>query len=116
MKKLLSIIPVILLFTSYAIAQEKVQAGARFTETAVAIYNNTTNKITFLLGSNTKLDTFTLKEKEVWLSPPFTFNPIFKMTTQNHTVTYQLKLNNAYMIFWNDRKKYWDLEKTQKRQ
>lgn len=36
------------------------------------------------------------------------------MQTQNHIVTYQLRLGNYYMIFWNEAKKYWDLKKTKK--
>lgn len=112
MKKLLSLLPVILLF-AHGIAQ---QAGERFTKTSVVIYNNTNNKTAILLGSATKLDTFRLKENDVWFSPPFSFNPIIRLQTQGHIVTYQLKRGNYYMIFWNDKKKYWDLKKTKKRQ
>lgn len=112
MKKLLRLLPVILLFYSC----DAQQAGERFTKTSVVIFNNTNNKTTILLGSTTKLDTFKLKENEVWFSPSFTFNPTFKLQTKNHTVAYQLRLDNYYMIFWNNKKKYWDLKKTKKRQ
>lgn len=112
MKKLLSFLTIILVFSSCA-AQ---QAGERFTKTSVVIFNNTDNKTTILLGSTTNLDTFKLKGNEVWFSPSFTFNPTFKLQTQNKTVAYQLKLGNYYMIFWNSKKNYWDIKKTKKKQ
>ena len=110
MKKILSIIPMILVF-AFCAAQ---QVGERLTKSSVVIYNNTKNKKIILLGNNTKLDTFKLMENEVWLSPPFEYDPIFKLQTQNHVVNYQLKPGNYYMIFWNGKKKYWDLKKSKK--
>jgi len=113
MKKLLSALTISFLFISCA---AQYQIADRITKTSVVIYNNTNNELNILLGSKTKLDTFKLEKNDVWLSQPYNFNPIFKIQTQNHIVTYQLRLGKYYMIFWNVKKKYWDLKKTKKRQ
>ncbi len=113
MKKLLSLISTFILFATCT-AQNVQVVGDRISKTSVAIYNYSKNKTTILLGDSTKLDTFKIEDNSIWLSPPFKFNPIFKLQTQNFTVTYQLVLGNTYTIFWNDKKKYWDLKKIKK--
>jgi hypothetical protein len=60
------------------------------------------------------LDTFELKANEVWYSPAYTVDPIIKIQTQNIIKTYQLRLGKNYMIYWNKRKKFWDINKTKK--
>jgi hypothetical protein len=113
MKYLLSIA----IFVTFFASCKAQQAGARFTNTSVVIYNNSNNKMAILLGeSPAKMDTFKLNRSEVWFSPIYNHNPTIKIQTQNHVITYQLRLGNYYMIFWNDKKKYWDVEKTKKRQ
>ena len=112
MKNLLSTLIICLLFFS----GKAQSAGARITKTSVVIYNNSNSTKTILLGNSSKMDTFKIKENDVWFSPIFTFNPILSLQTEHHTATYQLRLDNYYMIFWNGNKKYWDLKKTKKRQ
>ena len=113
MKHLLSILIGIL----FLINCNSQQIGDRVTKTSVVIYNNSNYKISILLGVSTlKMDTFKLKEKEVWLSPVYNRDPTIKLQTQNKVIAYQLKLDNNYMIFWNDKKKYWDIQKTKKKQ
>ncbi len=89
--------------------------GERVLQTSVVIYNNTNQKMSIVLGeSANKMDTFRLKATEVWLSPSYKNNPTVKIQTKNHVVNYQLKLGNYYMIYWNNKKKYWDIKKTSK--
>ncbi len=92
------------------------QAGERITSTLVIIYNNSNSKISILLGPPAgKMDTFNLKGNEVWYSPSYTKDPVIKIKTQSHVVNYQLRIGNSYMIFWNKKKKYWDITKTKNR-
>lgn len=117
MKYLLSIVIFFILLVSCRTQAHSQQLGERLMSTAVGIYNSSNNKITILLGeSSVKMDTFQVKENELWYSPSYNKNPIINIQTQNHLTTYQLKLGNYYMIFWNENKKYWDVKKTKKRQ
>ena len=73
--------------------------------------------ISLLLGEDSlRLDTFKIKGNDVWFSPGYRKDPIIFIQTQAHVSKYQLRLGNYYMIFWNGKKKYWDINKTQKRQ
>ncbi len=113
MKYLLSLV----IFSTLLIPCVAQQAGDRFTKTSVVIYNNSNNKMSISLGeSPAKMDTFKLNKSEVWFSPVYNRNPIIKIRTQNHVISYQLRLGDYYMIFWNNKKKYWDIKKTNKRQ
>jgi hypothetical protein len=88
----------------------------RITQTSVVIYNDSNNRLTVLLGDpSTKMDTIILMENDVWTSPPLSFDPIIKIQTKKHIGEYQLSLGKYYMIYWNDKKKYWDIIKTNKR-
>jgi hypothetical protein len=112
MKNLLNAITFSLLFSSCA-AQ---QVGERIMQTSVVIYNNNNQKMTIVLGEPAiKMDTFILKGGEVWISPVYKKDPTIKIQTKSHVANYQLKLGNYYMIFWNGKKKYWDLKKTSKK-
>lgn len=72
--------------------------------------------MSILLGETPlKMDTFKIKKSEVWLSPAYHYDPIVTIKTQAHIGTYQLKLGNYYMIYWNAGKKYWDIKKTARR-
>lgn len=89
------------------------QVGERIMETTVSIYNASNSEISFVLGDlSTNLDTFRLKKSEVWYSPAYNFDPVLKIQTQKTIKTYQLRLGDSYMIFWNKKMKYWDLTKT----
>ncbi len=112
MKKTLSIIVFFLLIISCN-AQ---QIGERITSTLVIIYNNSNSKISILLGfPPERMDTFNLKAHDVWYSPTYSKDPVIKIKTQAHVVTNQLRIGNSYMIFWNTKKKYWDIIKTKNR-
>ncbi len=91
------------------------KAGDKISKTSVVIYNDADNDVSFLLGETSKMDTFNVKENDVWFSPSFSFNPIIKLQTQSHILLYELRLGNYYMIYWNADKKYWDIKKTKKR-
>lgn len=107
MKNLLSILIALLLFTS-CWAQ---QLGERLSQTSVRIYNNSGSEITVLLGKEGRMDTLRLEGNKEFLSPPYNFNPIIQIQTQKKIVKYTLKPGNFYMIYWNEKKKYWDVKK-----
>jgi hypothetical protein len=109
MKKLLAIIPLLFLINSCT-AQDALFMGQRVKKTTVTIYNRVNSVTTILLGSTTRLDTFRLKSNELWISPAYGYNPIFKIKSQDTTVTYQLNISNSYLIFWNKEKRFWDLK------
>ena len=111
MKKLLSL--AIFFFLAGSCHAQK--AGERITSTLVILYNNSNTQLSILLGE-VKMDTFKLRENEVWYSPTYKSNPIIKIQTKGHLVVYKLKLGMSYMIFWDGRKKYWDLIKIESRE
>lgn len=111
MKHLLSIL---IIFISMFSCKAQ-QIGERLTKTSVVIFNNSKNSTSILLGeSSSQMDTFKLKGNEVWLSPAYAHNPMIKVQTGKRIISYLLKPGNYYMIFWNDKKKYWDVKKTKK--
>jgi len=112
MKKLLSTV----ILSIFLITCKAQAVGERITKTLVTIYNNSNTRLSVLLGDpSVRMDTFKLKENEVWYSPTYANDPVIKVQTQHHVTTYQLRLGNSYMIFWNTKKKYWDIKKTQNR-
>jgi hypothetical protein len=93
------------------------EAGVRITANLVVIYNNSNSKVSLLLGvPGAKPDTVSIKSNDVWYSPTYGSNPAIKIQTQKHISEYSLKLGNYYMVFWNSKKKYWDVKKTKPRQ
>jgi hypothetical protein len=112
MKHLLSV----LIFSFLVFCSSAQTVGERITMPSVVIYNNSNTKKSILLGETPlKMDTFKIKKNEVWFSPVYQNDPTIKIQTQSHITTYQLKLGNYYMIYWNGNKKYWDIKKTVKR-
>jgi len=87
------------------------QPGEDFMKSFVVIFNNNDSRISFLLGDLTNMDTVSLKEKEIWISPAYKVNPIIKIQTLDVTVVYQLTRGNYYMIVWNNEKRCWDISK-----
>ena len=115
MKKMKILFNIILLCT-FAASCTAQAVGQRITQNSVVIYNNSGNMISILLGEDSlRMDTFKIKGNDVWFSPEYHKDPIAFIQTQTHVGKYQLRLGNYYMIFWNDKKKYWDVQKTQKR-
>lgn len=106
MKKLIS---VLILSFSFVCCRAQESIGGDYMESRIAIFNNTHTKISILLGDSTRLDTFKLKKNDNWFK--YDFNPIIKISTNNSIVTYQLLRGNQYIIFWNEKKNYWDLRK-----
>lgn len=93
------------------------QVGVGISSSTVSIYNSANAKTSILLGDTTlKLDTFILKPNEVWQSPAYLKDPVIKIRSQNHVVTYLLKRGNSFMIYWNRKRKYWDVKKIRSRQ
>lgn len=91
-------------------------AGRRITANLVGIYNNSNAKMTIQLGETLKtMQNFTLKKHETWLSPNYNADPIIKIQTNDQVVTYTLQKGDYYMIYWNDMKKYWDVQKMNNR-
>jgi hypothetical protein len=92
------------------------QAGLRITSQAVAITNDAKHKISILLGDTTvRLDTFSLAPKAVWHSPNYQNDPVIKVQTDSYIATYLLKRGDSFMIFWNKKRKYWDVKKIRNR-
>lgn len=113
MKYLISFIA---LFISFSTCNAQ-QAGERITKSAVVIFNNSNQDKYILLGETlAKADTFKIRKTEVWISPALKANPLIAIQTDTVVKTYQLKLGNYYMIYWNQRKKAWDIKRTIKRQ
>ena len=91
--------------------------GKRITQNSVVIYNSSAKMISLLLGeASRRIDTFKIHGNEVWFSPEYNKNTVIFIQTQKHVSKYQLRLGNYYMIFWNGKKQYWDIKKTQKRE
>src|SRR4030066_1311606 len=100
------LILVTLLITSCAQSQE---VGEEITKTSIRLFNDSNQDIKVLLGINESyLDTFLVIKQEVWISPSYVKNPIFKIFTNSSPVIYRLRLGNIYKIYWNEKKKYWD--------
>jgi hypothetical protein len=90
------------------------QEGKRISHTTLSIYNNSNKDLKIQLGLDTgHFQNYSIVSQEKWLSPTFPLNarPLFVIKTDNREVKYTLKLNSTYMIFWNNKKKYWDLKK-----
>lgn len=90
------------------------QISKRISHTTVGIYNNTDKKIAFKLGlSNAELRDFEIFAQENWISPtyPIGSKPLFLIKTQDKESKYTLKLNTNYLIYWNNKKKKYDLSK-----
>jgi hypothetical protein len=93
------------------------QAGpAVVTKTSVGIYNTSNNDIKILLGeTDSTLDTFMIQKNSLWYSGFYKKNPLIRIKTGENIVTYSIRLNNYYLIYWNKKKKYWDLKRTTKK-
>jgi hypothetical protein len=113
MKVLLSLL-LLLVISQYTYCQI---GPARVTATSIGIYNTSNQDIKILLGADsTSLDTFTVLNNSVWYSGFYQHNPIIiKIKTGQTVKAYSVYLGNYYLIFWNKKKKYWDVKKTQKR-
>lgn len=88
--------------------------GRRISETTLGIYNNSDRTLNFELGPNKKdVKAYSIASQENWISPnyPVKSKPVFRIKTAEKTEKYSVKLNNKYMIFWNNQKKTWDLTK-----
>ena len=112
MKKyiLLSFLPLLLIYAGSCKAQ---QAGKRISHTTVAIFNNSDQDLNIRIGLNEQnLQTFMIRSQEKWIGPTFPqgSKPLFRMKTDQKETKYSLRLNKTYMIFWNTRKKSWDLK------
>ena len=106
-------IAVISIVSSQSFSQ---QLGPRITESMVSLYNNSDRETSILLGDTAvRLDTFFIKAQEVWHSPSYVRDPVIKIQTGSFVATYLLRRGNSFMIYWNGRKKYWDLKRIQKR-
>lgn len=112
MKKLINL-ALLVMMVSVAFGQA---AGERITQTTVGIYTDANKRIKVLLGETAKtLDTVEVADY-VWYSRPYRNNPIIKIRTGSKNLTYQLKLGNIYMVFWNAPKKYWDVKRTKRKE
>jgi len=87
--------------------------GNEILNESIVIFNNSNNNKIFLLGHPSNLKEYTIKKKEVWISPKYLTNPHFKINTGTKTIHYKLLLTNKYMIFWNKTGKHWDLKKVE---
>jgi hypothetical protein len=89
------------------------QAGKRISHTTVAIYNNSDKNLNIRIGPNEQnLQTYMIMSQEKWIGPTFPLNskPLFRIKTDQKETKYTLRLNKTYMIFWNTKKKSWDLK------
>ena len=89
------------------------QAGKRISHTTVAIYNNSDKNLNIRIGLNEQnLQTYMIMSQEKWIGPTFPLNskPLFRIKTDQKETKYTLRLNKTYMIYWNSRKKAWDLK------
>ena len=112
MKKIASLLLVLMCLS---VASKAQQGGIGITSSLVSVFNNSQSELSFLLGYPTNLKSFKIKPQQVWYSPSFLTSPIIKIETQGITTEYQLKLGKAYMIYWNARKKLWDVKKIRER-
>lgn len=90
------------------------QQGKRISHTTLSIFNNSEKDLTIKLGLTTyDLKAYLIKSQEKWTSPTFPIRskPITIIKTNDNEVKYTLRLNTTYMIFWDNRKKYWNLTK-----
>jgi hypothetical protein len=89
------------------------QIGKRISHTTLSIFNNSEEKMAIKLGlQKTDLTSYTIAAQEQWISPTFPAGakPFFILKAKNKERHYTLKLNTAYMIYWNNKKNYWDLK------
>jgi len=108
---------IVVIFSFFLINCNAQKNPERIGRTSVSIFNNSNSMLTILLGDpSVKMDTFKLKENQVWSSPTYKNDPKINIQTQNHTVAYQLRLGKSYMIFWNKPKKYWDIMEIKNRE
>lgn len=90
------------------------QAGKRISHTTVAIFNNSDKDVNIKLGLiRNDLYAYLIRSQEKWISPTFPLNsrPLLIVKTNTIEKKYTLQLNKTYMIFWNNKKKYWDITK-----
>ena len=90
------------------------QVSKRISHTTVGIFNNTDKKLDFQLGlSEEEFSNFQIFPQENWISPTFPAGskPLFRIRTQNKESKYSLRLNTNYLIYWNNKKKKYDLSK-----
>jgi hypothetical protein len=109
------IINVILLL--FIVSASKAQIGpAEVTKTSVGLYNLENSDVRILLGKDRmSLDTFIIRKGSLWYSGYYEKSPIFIIKTGIVQKAYTLGLNNYYLIFYDSKKKYWDLRLTTKR-
>ncbi|KAA5542518.1 hypothetical protein [Adhaeribacter rhizoryzae] len=109
--KAIVLVAVLLLITLNSFGQA---VGRRISETTLGIYNNSDRTLNFELGPNKRdVKAYSISSQENWISPNYSVKskPVFRIKTAEKTKKYSVKLNNKYMIFWNNPKKAWDLTK-----
>jgi hypothetical protein len=97
-----------------SVACKAQQLGERVTRTSVMIFNNSNEKLKFNLGVRYQQSkVYNISEYEKYVAGPFPVNSelLFTIGTDSTHKRYLLKLNNAYMIFWNNAGKYWDMRR-----
>lgn len=113
LRKTLIVLGIILLFSPNIFSQvgEK-DIGDHIKESTISLYNSSSQNIKVLLGlTESVLDTFIIRKHQHWVSPKYYDDPIIRIKTNSTLVEYTLHLGNSYKIYWNERKKVWDLKK-----
>ncbi len=79
----------------------------------VAICNDSGQDIKILLGYMfSSPDTFLIEGNSVWYSKTYNKNELlFSIRTGKNIIQYSLITGKAYLLCWNDDKKYWYLQK-----
>jgi hypothetical protein len=79
----------------------------------VAICNDSDQDITILLGEMfSPPDTFEIESNSIWYSKTYNKGELFvSIQTGKNIIKYTLLQGKAYLLCWNDEKKYWYLRK-----
>jgi hypothetical protein len=79
----------------------------------VAICNDSEQDIKIILGDMYSApDTFLIEKNSLWYSKTYNKKELFiSIQTGNNIIKYTLISGKAYILCWNDNKKYWYLQK-----